>query len=98
MASIVLEPDATHCIETVARHEFQDAQRRILASDQVDAALRERAEMLRSFLESADFRRLRAESEPHLLEGERVTFTLCWGGGSVRWEMRIESGGGGRPR
>jgi len=45
--------------------------------------------MLRLFIESADFNKLRSESEKHLLEGKRVKFILHLEEGKPKYEMKI---------
>ncbi|GAH43195.1 unnamed protein product, partial [marine sediment metagenome] len=42
-----------------------------------DKELEERIELLKAFLESADFGRLRSQSEKHLIEGKKVKFVIC---------------------
>lgn len=51
--------------------------------------LAERLETLRLFLESADFSKLRSESEKHLVEGRRVKFILYLEKGKPKYEMKI---------
>jgi len=45
------------------------------------------ADLLRVFLEEADFHQLRAMSEPVLAEGRRVVFEVSGEGESVCWKM-----------
>ena len=59
MDQIELVPDLSHCIETVARREYENLARNYLQSGKGDSELGEKIELLRSFLESADFRKLR---------------------------------------
>ena len=73
---IVLEPDLSHCIQTKARIEYDRVTRELLAAEETDPLLSERVEILRSFLESTDFVKLRRQYEPYLVEGKRVRFTL----------------------
>ena len=51
--------------------------------------LAKKLEILRLFLESADFNKPRSESEKHLVEGERVKFVVCLEKGKPKYEMRI---------
>jgi len=51
--------------------------------------LMDRAEALRLFLETADLRRLRAESEKHLLEGREVRFVVSVRDGAVQYDMQV---------
>jgi len=54
-----------------------------------DEKLAEKLEILRLFLESADFSKLRSESEKHLLEGKRVKFIVYLVEEKPRYEMKI---------
>ncbi len=90
MTTIELIPTLDHCIETTARQEFKRAVDRYLEMGSSDTRLEARIELLRSFLENADFKRLRSESEKHLMKGERVVFLLWEEGGKPRHEMRVE--------
>ena len=65
---IELVPNMEHCIQTRARQEYDAAMRRIMAGDE-SPDLEQRLELLQSFLEEADFGRLRRESEAHLAQG-----------------------------
>ena len=40
--------------------------------------LEERIQLLKAFLESADFKKLRSQSEKYLLEGRSVKFIIYW--------------------
>jgi wyosine [tRNA(Phe)-imidazoG37] synthetase (radical SAM superfamily) len=53
-----------------------------------DKNLEQKIELLRLFLETADFRQLRAESERHLSEGKIVRFVLTLDKGKPRYEMK----------
>lgn len=87
---IELRPTLTHCIQTTAKQEFSRGLDRYLQKDEEDEELGERIELLRLFLESADFRELRRESERHLVEGKTVTFTLYLEAGEPRHEMTVD--------
>jgi hypothetical protein len=87
-AEIILEPDLSRCIETVAREEFRRGVQ-TLAAGKGNEALAERSEILRLFLEGADFKELRGRSEPHLLEGKGVRFSVFVERGAVRWRMDV---------
>ena len=56
-----------------------------------DAGLGERIELLRLFLESADFRELRRESEKHPIEGRTVRFVLYLEEGVPRHQMIVDT-------
>ena len=89
MSVIELTPDLSSCIETVTKREYSDVTRRLLASTSPDKTLVEKAEILRIFLENADFRKLRAESEKHLLHGKIVRFIVSIEDGQLNYEMQI---------
>jgi hypothetical protein len=75
MTAIELFPDLTHCIETVAKKEYEDITRQLLAGES-NAELEDRLALLRDFLETADFRELRRQSEELLLQNRKVKFLL----------------------
>lgn len=75
MVEIELVPDLSHCIETVAKKEHKRVLNKLL-SGTLDEGIKERAELLRKFLETADFSRLRQESEPYLIQGNKVKFMI----------------------
>jgi hypothetical protein len=76
MVRIKLMPDITHCIETVARIEHEKLMRFLLRSSTVDRGTSEKMELLRTFLETADFKALRKQSDEYLLAGKRITFII----------------------
>lgn len=88
MPRVELQPDLSRCIETVAREEYERGLRELLAGKR-DEELAERTELLRLFLETADFRDLRAQSERHLLAGRKVTFTVYMDEGAARCELQV---------
>jgi len=63
--------------------------RQLLASGERNKKLRERAELLRTFLETTDFKRLRSESEKHLVEGRMVKFMDYFEGGVTKYDMEV---------
>jgi len=86
MTELELIPTLEHCIESAARQSYSDMTRRLLAGTS-DSVLLEKAEMLRIFLETADFPRLRSESEPLLVNNRRVRFVIAQGSAGVKWVM-----------
>ncbi len=86
---IELAPDLEHCVQTRARQEHAAAMSRILAGDE-SGDLQQRLELLKAFLEEADFNRLRRESEEHLLQGRRVKFVLS--GPPGEWNVQMAVG------
>jgi len=85
---IILEPNLSRCIETTAREEFERGVRLLLDGED-RPGLTERTELLRSFLETADFGELRRISEPLLAQGLRVTFSVFLERSAVRWRMDV---------
>ena len=89
MLQIELFPALSNCIETVAKREYRETLEKLLAGDEENKELPERIELLRTFLETADFRKLRAESEKHLLEGRKVKFVLYLEQGTSKYDMQV---------
>ena len=87
MLKIELIPDLENCIETIARREHASTLSRLLRPGKTDKGLEEKLETLKIFLETADFKQLRAESEKILAEGKKVAFTVYLDNG-VKYEMR----------
>jgi hypothetical protein len=88
---IELIPTLTHCVQTTAKQEFSRGLDEYLRKEEEDAALGERIELLRMFLESADFRELRRESEKHLMKGRTVRFILSLEDGVPRHQMIVDA-------
>ena len=86
---IELFPSLSHCIETTAKQEFWKSVDEYMEK-QGDKQLEERIELLKAFLESMDFRKLRCESERHLLEGKRVRFVIRWERNRPHYEMVVD--------
>lgn len=89
MTQVELMPDLEHCIETLARLEYQQSVSKYLRQEGVDQELEARIELLRLFLETANFRELRRESEKYLMEGKRVKFVIALCGGKLTYELKI---------
>lgn len=89
MPVIELTPDLSSCIETVARREYNSIVRTLLTTTSCDEEIREKGELLRVFLETADFKILRAESEKHLLNGKKVTFVVSLEDEQLNYKMRV---------
>ena len=85
---IELLPDLSHCIQTRARQEHSATMSQIMSGDQ-SPELEQRLELLRAFLEEADFSRLRRESEEHLTQGRKVRFLLSRSAGHSKWSARM---------
>ena len=87
MNKLKLTPTLDACVETQARRLHNQTVSALLKTPD-DPTLQEQLETLRLFLEQANFHKLRAESEPLLIEGRKVTFTVWREGGKARWEMK----------
>lgn len=87
-ACVRLQPDLAHCIETVAREEFGRSMRLLLAGERTPG-LAEKTDLLRLFLETADFSELRRISEPLLAGGRRVTFVVYDDKGTPRYRLDV---------
>jgi len=92
MIKIELIPDLSHCIETTAKKEFDRVAVDLVSSEEASDTLKEKIKILRSFLSTADFKKLRAESEPFLVEGCTVIFTLCSEDNSIKHTMTVVKG------
>lgn len=89
MPVIELIPDLSSCIETTAKREYEKVSKMLLSAARRDEELEQKAETLRLFLESADFRKLRSESEKHLLNGKSVKFVISLDNGRLKYEMQV---------
>lgn len=89
MLQIELVPDLSHCIETLARKVYSEVVRQLMTSGEGNRELEEMAELLRIFLDTMDFGRLRSESERHLGEGRNVKFVVYLEDGVSKYEMQI---------
>jgi uncharacterized protein YerC len=89
MLKIELVPDLEHCVETLARKKHAELTQILLENEVGDAEMEEKLEVVRLFLETADFRKLRAESEKHLAEGKIVRFTIYLEDGIAKYEMLV---------
>jgi hypothetical protein len=73
---IELRPTLSQCIETTAKREYWRSVEEYLKAKTGDKDLEQRIELLKSFLETADFKALRSQSERYLIEGKSITFTV----------------------
>jgi len=87
MVRIELIPDLSHCIETVARKEYENLARSYLQAGKGESEFEDKLELLRTFLESADFRKLRQQSEEYLLKGRNIKFILYRERGKAKHKM-----------
>ena len=89
MLKVELIPDLSHCVETVAKREHTAVSKQLLKSAEGNKELEEKLEILGAFLETADFKKLRAESERELIEGKRVKFVVYTYNNEVKYEMQV---------
>ena len=89
MDGVELFPSLSDCIEATARDEFWNSANQYMEGEQKDKRLEEKIELLKAFLESAEFRKLRRDSERHLLQGKNVTFVICWKDGKASHHMVV---------
>jgi len=89
MDGIELFPSLSHCIETAAKEEFWDSVNQYMEGGQEDKKLEERIELLKTFLESVNFKKLRSQSERYLIEGKQVKFVISWKEGKPSYEMVV---------
>ncbi|MGQ9474601.1 MAG: hypothetical protein ACUVRX_07115 [Actinomycetota bacterium] len=82
---VKLEADYGHCLETAARREYQRLTLAYLRGELEDSEAEERIELLREFLERADFAGLRQASERRIREGRGTAFTLFREGEEMRY-------------
>ena len=75
-------------METKAKRQYNQVLGELLKKGE-EEELTEKLETLRLFLESADFNKLRSESEKHLVEGKGVKFILSLEKGEPKHEMKI---------
>ena len=87
MVQIELTPDVSHCIETVARKEYESLIRSYFRTGKGDSDFEEKLEILRTFLESADFRKLRSYSEQYLLKGQKIKFIVYQEQGKAKYRI-----------
>jgi len=89
MVRIELVPDLSHCVEMVAKKEHRETMEKLLATGERSKELQERIELMRIFLETMDFKKLRRESEKHLIEGRKVKFIVYLEEGTPKYELQV---------
>lgn len=90
MMELKLEPNPLHCIETVANREYERVLSLLLRGKEEDSRLAEELELLRIFLESADFGPLRSRCDEFLLADRRVVVTIRSADQSPGYEVEIQ--------
>jgi len=89
MTTIELFPTLEHCIETTAKTEFNRLAGLYLDLGKEDAGIEAKLQLLRDFLEAADFRKLRQESSFYLIVGETVKFVISDKGDTLTFRMEV---------
>ncbi len=89
MCSIELVPSLSHCIETVAKEAYWNLVNKYMRNEPEDKEITRQIELLKAFLEMMDFRKLRSESEMHLVEGGKVKFIVYWQDNKPSYDMVI---------
>ena len=85
---IEIEPELFACIEVKAKRQYQRVLSQVLSKGE-SGELGTKLEILRLFIESADFGRLRGEYEKHLVAGKRVKFRLYLEHGQAAYNIKI---------
>jgi hypothetical protein len=89
MDGIELFPSLSRCIETTAREEFWNLVNQYTEGGQKYKKPEEKIKLLKTFLESMDFKKLRSQSERYLVEGKQVKFIISWKEGKPSYEMVV---------
>ena len=74
---IELEPGLSACVETQAKRRYNQIMRQLLNQGE-ETELAEKLEMLRLFLESTDFSKLRGEYEIASGKGKKLKSYCTW--------------------
>ena len=83
-----MEPELEACVETQVKREYNQTLSALLEKGE-EEKLTEKLEILRLFLESTDFSKLRREYEKYLLEGKQVKIILYSVKGKPEYEIKI---------
>ncbi len=75
-------------METKAKRLYNQVSRELLNKGE-DEELRGKLEIMRLFLETVDFNKLRSESEKNLVEDKNVKFLLHLENGELNYEMKL---------
>ena len=89
MRPIEFKPSLSECIQALAKREYRQGLQMCLASTENSQELQEKVELLRLFVESADFTKLRAESEKQLSVGKSVKFILTLENGKAVTQLIV---------
>jgi len=90
MLPIEFKPSLAECIETLAKREYEESLRNYLESPENNEELQEKIRLLRLFLESTDFRQLRAECEKRLSKGKSAGLILRLVNGEPEIKLIVE--------
>ena len=89
MDGIELVPSLSHCIECAAREAFWSLANSYREGGRKDEALEGQIELLKAFLETMDFGKLRSESERYLTRGKAVKFVIYRESGKPAYDMVV---------
>jgi len=89
MKIITLAPTFDCCIETTARKKYAELSGILLGNKTDNPETEEKLELLRLFLETADLKKLRAESEKYLISGHNVQFIVYFDKDALQYKMHI---------
>jgi hypothetical protein len=95
MEPIELEPRYTSgelpgkCIKCLAEQELDDCLRELLRGEDSEE-VKQRFEMLVTFLKSPESQTIRDEAEKYLAEGKKVKLRLSFTDGKPKYELKIE--------
>ncbi len=90
MTFLEFYPTLSCCIEALCKKEYESTLNLLLKHEGLDEVLGEKLELLRLFLETADFGHLRSQYEGYLMEGKKVVFILYPEGGKVAYKMVVK--------
>ncbi|WP_287154281.1 hypothetical protein [Candidatus Solincola tengchongensis] len=96
--AVELGADAEHCLETAARREYQRLMGAFLRGELEEVEAEAGIELLREFLERADFAALRRACEGRLRKGMDTVLLLYREGEELRYGFVDEAGEAGARR
>jgi hypothetical protein len=73
----------------VAKEAYRNLVNKYMSDEPEDKELTRQIELLKAFLEMMNFRKLRSESEMHLVEGRTVKFVVYWQDNKPSYDMVI---------
>ena len=102
MDSVNLEPRYStnqipgKCIKCLAEQELNNCLRELLRDEyDNDEELQKKYEMVITFLQSDESKKLRDESEKLLSEGKKVNVKLSFNGGKPKYNLEVKQENGG---